>query len=60
MLIIEVVRIKRNNLETHKTVDISPRSSPSTSTDSFVDINRVVQSDVQQASSEFTTSQEKG
>ena len=45
--------------ETHKTVDISPRSSPSTSTDSFVDINRVVQSDVQQASSEFTTSQEK-
>ena len=45
--------------ETHKTVYISPRSSPSTSTDSFVDINRVIQSDVQQASSEFTTSQEK-
>ena len=45
--------------ETHKTVDISPRSSPSTSTDSFVDINRVIKSDVQQASSEFTTSQEK-
>ena len=45
--------------ETHKTVDISPRSSPSTSTDSFVDINRVIKSDVQQASSEFTTSQKK-
>ena len=40
-------------------MDGSTRSSPSASTDSFVDINRVTQSNAQHASSEFTATQEK-
>ena len=40
-------------------MDGSTRSSPSASTDSFVDINRVTQSSAQQASSELTATQEK-
>ena len=40
-------------------MDGSTRSSPSASTDSFVDINRVTQSNAQHASSELTATQEK-
>ena len=40
-------------------MDGSTRSSPSASTDSFVDINRVTQSNAQQVSSELTATQEK-
>ena len=40
-------------------MDGSTRSSPSASTDSFVDINRVTQSSAHQASSELTATQEK-
>ena len=51
--------VQQKHLNASVMMDGSTRSSPSTSTDSFVDINRVTQINIQQVTSELAATQEQ-